>query len=48
MRRWVLAAAAEPQPVDDIWQRSDGVPAEIATPENTFYLLNLAPKLLGD
>lgn len=24
-------AAAEPQPVDSDWQRSDGVPAEIAT-----------------
>ncbi len=47
MRRWVLAAAvvvlmllagmaaAEPQPVDSDWQRSDGVPAEIVTPEDT-------------
>lgn len=41
MTRWVLAAAilillaglaaAEPQPVDSDWQRSDGVPAEIET-----------------
>ena len=45
MRRWVLAAAililltglaaAEPKQVDSDWQRSDGVPAEIATPEDT-------------
>ena len=27
-------AAAEPQPVDSDWQRSDGVPAEIVTPED--------------
>lgn len=41
MTRWVLAAAilillagiaaAEPQPVDSDWQRSDGVPVEIGT-----------------
>ncbi len=41
MTRWVLAAAilillagiaaAEPQPVDSDWQRSDGVPVEIET-----------------
>lgn len=42
MTRWVLAAAAilillagiaaaEPQPVDGDWQRSDGVPVEIET-----------------
>lgn len=44
MRRWLAAAvvvlmlagmaAAEPKQVDSDWRRSDGVPAEIATPED--------------